>query len=84
MSGSFEVIIESKENGKNIGNYITLSIARQVFNLNLSEIKKMQRKGRNIVGIIINNFKYAYLFLKDNLTSNMQIGGQNGRHEFLG
>lgn len=63
--GPFEIYIQHKE--KNVGNYNILSIAKEVFNLKLEDIIKINRKGKNRIGIIFSNYKGANNFLKNNV-----------------
>ena len=49
--GPFKVIVQSSLTNKNIGNYSILSIAKEIFNLNLENIKNIERKGHNRVSV---------------------------------
>lgn len=61
--GPFEVYVESKEKDKNLGNLHILSLAKMVFNLNNNEIQKINRKGKNRIGVVFRNFKSANDFV---------------------
>lgn len=59
--GPFEIYIQSKT--KNIGNYHMLGIAKEIFNLKLKEINKINKKGKNRIGVIFNDYKSANEFI---------------------
>ena len=57
--GPFKVIVQSSLTNKNIGNYSILSIAKEIFNLNLENIKNIERKGRNRVSVEFKTYRSA-------------------------
>lgn len=61
--GPFEVYIQSKE--KNVGNFHILSIAKEIFNLKLNDIIKINRKGKNRLGVYFTNYKAANNLVND-------------------
>lgn len=63
--GPYQVYIQANEElEKNIGNFNHLSIAREIFELNLQDIKKIEKKGKNRLSVEFNNFKAANKFLE--------------------
>lgn len=62
--GPFEVYMESKLKDKNIGNLHTLSLAKKIFDLNLSDFKKIIKKGKNRISIIFKSYQAANEFHK--------------------
>lgn len=66
--GPFEIYVQHKE--KNIGNYNILSIAKEIFNLKSEEIIKINRKGKNRIGVIFSNYKGANKFLQNDVLVN--------------
>lgn len=63
-AGPFIVIIEA-ENNLNIGKYGHLKIARGLYRLNLTDIKKISIKGRNKIGIEFLNYSAANQLVKN-------------------
>ena len=58
--GPFIVYLESTEKtGFNIGKFNTVKIAREIFNLNLTDIKKINKKGTNRLSIEFTTFQNA-------------------------
>lgn len=66
--GPFEIYVQHKE--KNVGNYNILSIAKEIFNMKLDEIIKINKKGKNRIGITFSNYKVANNLLQNNLLEN--------------
>ena len=73
--GLFQVIVQSSLTNKNIGNYSILSIAKEIFNLNLENIKNIERKGRNRVSVEFKTYRSANDLLVNNklLEKNFEI-----------
>lgn len=62
-SGPYEIYIQHKE--KNVGNYNLLSIAKEIFQLKLKDILAINKKGKNRIGVIFNNYVAANSFISD-------------------
>lgn len=60
--GPFEVLVESKNN--NIGNLHSLAIAKKIFDLKLEDVSKLNRRGRNRIGVSFKNYRAANDFAK--------------------
>lgn len=63
-NGPFEVCIEAKERNKNIGNLHILSLSKMVFELNNTNVKKINRKGKNRIGVCFQNYSEANDFVE--------------------
>lgn len=57
----YEVYIQNEN--KNLGNFHLLSIAREIFNLKLEDIVRINKKGKNRIGVIFKNFQAANKFI---------------------
>lgn len=65
-NGPFVVYLESTVNvGYNIGKFNNIKIAREIFNLNLTDIKRINNKGLNRISVEFINFQSANNFLKN-------------------
>uniref|UniRef100_A0A6P7H007 Uncharacterized protein LOC114344424 n=1 Tax=Diabrotica virgifera virgifera TaxID=50390 RepID=A0A6P7H007_DIAVI len=62
--GPYEVYISSNTD-KNIGNYNYLAIAREIFDLQLNSIKKINKKGKNRISVEFITSSEANKFLKN-------------------
>lgn len=68
----FTVYIESTEkSGNNIGGFNHLKIAKDIFDLKLSNILKINIKGRNRLGVDFDSFKAANNFLQNKHLKNL-------------
>ncbi|KAG5859121.1 hypothetical protein JTB14_026919 [Gonioctena quinquepunctata] len=56
-SGPFEIYIQC--NNKNIGNYRILGIAKTVLDMKLTDVKKINKKGKNRIGVEFKTFQAA-------------------------
>ena len=64
--GPFIVYIESTEqSGNNLGRFNDLKIAKDIFNLNLKDVKKINNKGMNRIGVEFTNFMAANNFVSN-------------------
>lgn len=62
--GPFVVFIESTESsGNNIGRFNDLKIAKEIFQLKLTNIKKILNKGSNRISVEFDNYKSANEFI---------------------
>lgn len=59
----YEVYIQSKNN--NIGNYHLLSIAKEIFSLNLTDVVSTNKKGKNRIGVICKTPQAANKLVKN-------------------
>lgn len=76
--GPFEVYLESNNDNKNIGNFHNLRLAKFVYDLGFSDVKKILKKGRNRISVAFKNFGSANDFLdrfKDDPNYNVFIPG---------
>ena len=73
--GPFKVILQSSLTNENIGNYSILSIAEEIFNLNLENMKNIGIEGRNRVSVEFKTFSSAndLLVNKNLLEKNVEI-----------
>uniref|UniRef100_V5I8C7 CCHC-type domain-containing protein n=1 Tax=Anoplophora glabripennis TaxID=217634 RepID=V5I8C7_ANOGL len=62
----YEVHVQHK-NGHNVGNYNHLAIAKELFNLNLEGISKINKKGKNRISVEFKNFNIANNFLNNEI-----------------
>lgn len=62
-TGPFEVYMESKDNNQNLGNLHNVSLAKFVFDLNLSDLQKFVRKGKNIISVQFKTYQAANNFV---------------------
>lgn len=65
----YEVHIQHK-NGYNVGNYNHLAIAKEVFNLKLDDVCKINKKGKNRISVEFKNFNNANNFLNNEILIN--------------
>lgn len=63
-TGPYEIYMQAK-NGKNIGNYNFLQIAKYIYNQNIHEIKRLHKKGKNRISVEFSNYKHANEFVKN-------------------
>lgn len=69
--GPYMVIVESIENsGLNVGKRSHLKIAKDLFDLNLKDIKKIKTKGRNKLGIEFSSYLAANNFVNNDIIKN--------------
>ncbi|XP_050294852.1 uncharacterized protein LOC126735025 [Anthonomus grandis grandis] len=65
-TGPFLVYLESTEKvGFNVGKFNNIKIARDIFNLNLTDVKKIKNKGLNRISVEFINFLSANNFVKN-------------------
>lgn len=62
--GPFIVYIESKNSNSNIGRFSHMKIAKDIFDLHLSDIKNIKNKGLNRIAVEFVSFKAANQFIK--------------------
>lgn len=66
--GPFEVYLEYKSPDKNIGNFHLLSLAKMIQDRKVENVKTMNRKGKNRIGVIFKNYTSANSFVDQYIT----------------
>lgn len=67
--GPFRVMVESKNKERNVGNYHHLAIAKNILDLKLENVKKIERKGINKISVEFKNYQAANQFAKNEIMS---------------